>query len=179
MRSLNPPNPEIVQRVRTRLEELNINLNQEVIAVVAAAYDDVVQHTNIGKQHLVNLFEMEWSQGQSDETYEVLDGMGRAQEKVNGKDVWLLKTLVAKGQFLTSRQIARVQIEVIGCDKCGIMSHCTRQIRDRHSSHTERVCNHCLILDDTLRDQGDTRQCKECTKALCEYHPSRSAVRTA
>lgn len=173
MNPLSPPNQSIVLRVLKRLEMLGINIDLETASVLIAAYEDVIRHSNEGKKHLVEIFEMKWVQGQSDEIFEITDGMGRVQESVPGHDAWFLQTLVARGDFVPMRQVRRVEIEAKGCEKCGIMAHCVRSVRGESS------CNHCLLGDDLLRNEGDPMKCRECTKVLCEYHPSRDSRCTA
>lgn len=173
MKPLIPPKTEIVLKTLKRLEELEINIDFDIASVVVAAYEDVIRNSSQGKEHLVELFNMKWVQGQSDEVYEVIDGMGRKQEEIPGNDAWLLQTLVARGEFLPMQQVRRIQIEAKGCEKCGIMAHCMKKVQG------EQTCNHCLISDEFLRNEGNPTKCRECTKVLCEYHPSRNGRWTA
>lgn len=168
---LNPPKPEITNRVSNRIEELGIYYDQEMVAVIIAAYEDLLKNTFDMKTHLVEMLGFDWRRGESDKNYEITGHNGEPQKALNGSDIVFMQAVIAKSSFVNPRLVVEQEIELEGCDACGILSHCTKVIRNKATDKLERICNNCLVYDEQLRGEGDAARCEGCSKIMCEHHP--------
>lgn len=155
------------------MEERGIPLPNDEVAVVIAALEDWIKNTNQGKEYVVSLFGFDWTHGSSEHNYEIQDRYGRPTEVLKADQIYFLQAAVAKGDFLPMSQINAVPLSKTGCDKCGILSHCTRKLTE--NSKEVSVCNHCLQFVENPDHRslgGGLRECEGCSAMGCEYHPS-------
>lgn len=169
---LNPPSPLPVSKVLKRLNELGINISPDVISVVIAAYEDQLKNNYELKSHIVELFDFSWKKGDSDKRYNILDGFNRTVETLAGDDIYILRAVVAKRKFVHPSRISENQMDLEACEACGILSHCTKVVTNKHNGRLESICNHCLVYDEQMRDEGDRSKCHNCTKLMCEHNPN-------
>lgn len=169
---LSPPNPEVASWIASRLEDLEIHYDRDMISVVVAAYEDILRNNFEAKGHLASMLNFDWRRGESDKKYEVFDPQTGDHEVTKGNDITFMHATIHKSKFIPSNHIREIQIELEGCDGCGILSHCTKEIRNKISDRLEKICNHCLVYDDQLRGEGDLSLCSGCTKTMCEHHPT-------
>lgn len=151
------------------------------IAVVLAAFEHWVRHSTAGKEYLVNLVGFDWNEGSSEYTYDVRDAYGRTLDRLKHDQIYFLQTAVAKGEFLSIHQVTPRPVEKHGCDKCGILSHCTRELKDSRGEPM-KVCNHCLQFSEDQDDRarsGGLKECEGCTAVGCEHHPIKDSRRYA
>jgi hypothetical protein len=159
----------------TILEERGISIHSDAAAVVIAAMEYWMTQSQEGQAHAVNLFGFDWCQGESEKIYEVRDNYGRVVENVAHDKITFFQACAVKGRFIQPAQITDKKLEKVGCDLCGILSHCTRKIVDDRGGSKD-YCNHCLQYNDlpALREKsGGDKECASCSASLCEYHPQR------
>ena len=165
----------------TSLEERGIDIPADHIAVVMAAFENWIRTTREGKEHVVNLFGFDWAAGDPALAYEFRDEYGRVLDRIKSDQIYFLQAAVAKGEFVPLSQITTVPVEKHGCDACGILSHCTRVIKDSRGKDM-RVCNHCLQFNDESDNRslsGGHKECESCTATLCEYNPAKERRKLA
>lgn len=139
-----------------------------------------MKHSTQGKEYIVGLFGFDWINGSSEYNYDVADQYGKCT-RLKAEQIYFLQTAVARGEFIPMSQVHPVVVEKHGCDKCGILAHCTRTSIDDRGGEA-KICNHCLqyVEDPELRDKGGgLKECSGCSALGCEYHPSREQRRLA
>lgn len=162
------------------MEERGINTSAEEIAVIIAAMELWMTTTPTGKEYIVDMCGFDWAYGESESKYIIRDQYGRVKE-VSHDQIMFLQTCVAAGNFVNPTLVSSKKIEKVGCDSCGVLSHCTRPIVQDNGG-TKDYCNHCLqyVEDPNARDKGGgIEECKKCSALLCEYHPARDERRMA
>lgn len=168
---LQAPDPRLVSKITTRLESLGAYVNHHDAAAVIAATLEWITSTQDGKEYFVKLFGFDWTGGDSDKDYYLMD----KGEKVRGDDIYFLRAAVAKGRFVPISYIEAEKVEKSGCDECGILSHCAKNVPDQ-SGRLVTVCNNCLAKSDNSkwRDKsGGLDECMNCTVSLCQHNPAR------
>jgi hypothetical protein len=167
---LQPLDPVILRKIQSRIEELGIPIPVDYTAVVAAAAVEWMTKTTDGKEYFVRLFGFDWEGGESDMVYENT----MKKESYRGDQIYFLKAAVANGEFLPPSQIDPVKMDKEGCAECGVLAHCTKEIKGGH-----QVCNYCMANSSDLarRDQsGGMKMCESCTVQLCQHYPHRSVA---
>jgi len=163
----------VTNKVHNLLSELGIDIDSDLVSVVVAAYEKHLTSGFEGKQHIVDLFSFDWEQGDSDTHYQTISGMGELSEEVNGKDMYFLKTAVIRGEFVPMKNLVSRPIEKKACDGCAGIAHCTKTVLSPYNGKVETQCNHCLIHDERMRQEGDPSGCRECNVTMCDHNPNR------
>jgi hypothetical protein len=163
-----------VNQIKNRVEEFGIYADPDMVAVTVAAMLEWITTTTAGKSYFVQLFGFDWSTGHSDRTYELTE----SRELVKGEDITFLRTAIVRGMFVPPGSILVEKADKKGCDDCGILAHCTREVRE-HTGALKSICNQCLTLSqnaDWNRNSGGSKECERCTVVLCEHHPSKNRL---
>lgn len=161
-------------RIAASLGSRGIEVPEDMTAVVIAEFENWLKNSLQGKEHLINLCGFDWKESSPEYKYIVHDIYGRPVETLKNDQVYMMTAIVAKGQFVPQTQIESVQVDKNGCDQCGILSHCTKEVTIKDKKI--QICNHCLQFneDSDLRSlSGGRKECAKCTAIGCDHHPIR------
>ena len=175
MNHLSPPDPRAATWIVETLRGFGVYVDEDTAMVVAGATFAWIENTIAGKEELIRRMRFEWQRGKSDHTYQRLDTC----ERIKPDDLYELKATVIKGEFVPPGNIDIEEAGKEGCDDCGILAHCTREIRSKHDGTYMKICNHCLATseDSLRRDQAGNEQCLQCTVLLCDYNQNPEGLR--
>lgn len=161
-------------KITTSLHSRGIDVPEDLTAVVIAEFENWLKNSLQGKEHIISLCGFDWKESSPEFKYIIHDLYGRPIETLKNDQVYMMTALVAKGQFVPQAQVLPISVEKHGCDLCGTLAHCTREVTAKGKS--TRVCNHCLKFDENSENRalsGGHKECATCTAISCEYHPIR------
>jgi hypothetical protein len=141
------------------------------------------------------LLGLEIFRGDDDKEYKLIHGFAGGYVTIKPDDIQFFRGVIAKGKPVPFSQLKISERVGRTCDSCGIISHCTKVIRDPSSAaeHIQTLCNHCIACSESFalkevvsRNEEDGRvttddriimkdygTCERCTVYSCYHHPKR------
>ena len=176
MAELLPPSWEMIRGIQNHLTDKDIDLSDELVAVVAAAMNEWIRSPS-GAQHVVGLLDFDWRTAKRDQVYDVLDGFGCVSEaNIPAEDVLVFSGIMIRGEPTPRSQVHAKEIPTLTCEECAIIDHCVKTVLHPHTGKLIDMCNHCLINQEDLRlrDEGRPADCETCPSLNCNYNPNRN-----
>lgn len=152
------PSSETLNQVFRTLEQRGIYIDTDTMAVVVAAYDDILFNTNTGRNIVAERCNMSVEVGDSDVQYEVPD----TRELLNGTEVKLLSTFFINGRFVKPSQVDTYHMERNSCDSCMGDYHCSKSTKDEYGKEVQ-MCNHCRTMSEVARIRDTSNDCSMCS----------------
>jgi len=149
-----------------------------LIAIVAGTRKWVAESRD-GACDAINLLGFEAFSGDPTCDYKLFDTLGGPDKSIKSENVTFFRGVMANGKAIHPTTLIISKRESNECAECGIVSHCTQELRHPRTDRLHSYCNHCLLLhDDTwFRSYAGSDTCSCCTKTTCGHHPSREPGR--
>lgn len=166
----------MISGVKRQLVEAGIDpdsIPMDWLEAASAATFKWMAETADGGLFGANILELEWFRGEDEKQYRLHDHQQQVIKPVKSEDVYLLRGAIVNGKSVPFSQLSSVNKESENCDCCGIISHCTKIVKDPVTERLERLCNHCMARHEhpKIRDEGDDSLCRNCTMLSCSNNP--------
>jgi len=174
-----PPSWEMVNGIQQHLRDKDIILEDDLVAVVAAATNEWIRSPD-GAMHIMKLLEFDWRTAKRDQSYDLLDGFGAAVEvDIPADQVLVFSGIMVHGEPVPRAQLHAREITTLTCEGCAIIDHCVKTVIHPHTGKMVDMCNHCLICQEDLRlmQEGNSSDCETCPSLGCTYNPNRNISR--
>ena len=147
--------------MQTKIQEIGHNIPIEWTQLYAWVVQDYLLNSKEGKQYIVDLFNFEWKNGESDHEYQIAD----TNLTFPGDQIYFLNAVVVDGHFVPPTHVDEYQLITDRCESCGAFVHCGKDVNEK------LICNHCLYHSDDHALSDGRRRCELCTVTKCPNHP--------
>jgi len=177
------PSPDTVAGVKRQLLNAGIpaeSIPHDWLVAIIAAQTKWQCSTADGMAFVVNSLGFQWTCGKDEYQYDFHDPNSMDIYKLKSNQVHFFAGAAVNGCPVHPQSIAISKRATAQCEGCGIVSHCTKTIRDPSKDRMETLCNVCICHHEysKVQDLGERDLCRRCTASDCYHHPqSKKAIR--
>lgn len=177
------PSPGVIAGVKRQLVNAGVapeSIPHEWLSAIIAAQTKWQCTSMDGMAYVVNTLNFQWTTGKDEFQYDFHDPNSMDVYKLKSGQVHFFAGAAVNGHPVHPNCIVASRRPTSQCDSCGIVSHCTKTVRDPSRDRLETLCNVCICMHEItkVQEQGSKDLCRHCTFTTCHHHPqSKRAVR--